>query len=291
MSKSIQVNTVSSYLKPYPIKVMRIPAHGASQGQHRHDFQELVIIVKGQGKHWVENEIYPIESGDVFVLLGDMKHCYPETDNLFLINILYDMRQINFPLADVGTLPGYHALFRLEPKIRSQRKLQNRLRLSVEQLTEALRLVAELEDELGSDRQGHYFFATAHLMRLIGFLARCYSQMETGGNRPLQHFSRLLGYMEKNYANPLGVKDLMRVAHMSQTTLMRTFKQLMGRSPIEHLIRLRISKARQLLRHTDQSLADIAVQVGFRDSNYLSRQFHKVTGVSPREFRQQRHLR
>ena len=275
----------------YPIKVMRMPAHGSEPIQHRHEFLELVIIVGGAGKHWVEDEKYRLEAGDVFLILNNMRHSYLEASNLSLINILYDMRQINFPLADIGTLPGYHALFELEPKIRRQRKFQNRLRLSVSQLTEALRLVAELEEELQPDKQGGYFFAIANLMRLIGFLSRCYSELELPESRPLQHFSKLLGYIEKNYAVPLRIKDLTRVAHMSQTSLMRTFKQLMGRSPIDHIIRLKISKSRHLIRHTDMSLSEIAEQVGFCDSNYLSRQFTKIVGMSPREFRRQTNLR
>ncbi len=285
--KTKKVGNITNIFKTCPIMVMRVPSHGSTAEQHRHNFQELVIIVSGKGKHWVENEIYSIETGDVFAILGDMKHGYLETNNLFLINILYDMRQINFPLADIGTLPGYHALFQLEPKIRSQRKFQNRLRLSVEQLTEALQLVAELEEELASAKHGHYFFAISHLMRLIGFLSRCYSHMETAESRPFQQFSRLLGYMEKNYAEQLTVKDLTRVARMSQTSLMRTFKQLMGRSPIEYLIQLKISKARQLLRRTDLSISEIATQTGFCDANYLARQFRKLIGMSPRKFRDQ----
>ncbi len=287
MGKKNRIGRLSNVFTACPIRVMRIPSHGSSPEQHRHSFQELVIIAGGEGKHWVGDEIHRIETGDVFVLLGDMKHSYKDTRDLFLINILYDMRQINFPTADVGTLPGYHSLFQLEPRMRGRRDFKNRLRLSPEQLDSALRLVAELEDELNSRKPGYYFLATAHLMRLIGFLSRCYTSMETVEGRPFQRLGRLLGHMEKNYAERLSIKDLTRVACMSQTTLMRTFKQLMGRSPIEHLIQLRISKARQLMRHTDLSMTEIAQRTGFCDSNYLARQFRKTVGISPRKFRNQ----
>ncbi len=272
----------------YPLRVMRCPSHAPSYVQHAHEFHELVVIVDGSGKHKVEDKLYPIGTGDVFVILGDMRHCYPEADNLSLINLLYDPQRLAFPLADVGGLPGYHALFELEPMLRRQGKFQNRLRLTVDQLAQTLRLIAEMEEELHSTNEGRYFLGIAHLMRLIGYLSRCYSQLDLGEVRPVQQISNLLGYMEKNYAKPLTVKDLMGIAHMSQTTLMRVFNQLMGRSPIEHLIQLRVDKARQLLRRTEMSVTEIAQSVGFCDGNYLARQFRRIVRVSPREYRERR---
>ena len=272
----------------YPLRVMRCPRHAASYTQHAHDFTELVVIVEGSGKHKVEDSVYRIEAGDVFVILGDMRHCYPGVDGegcLSLINLLYDPQQLAFPLADVVGLSGYHALFELEPTLRRQGKFQNRLRLSVEQLAQALKLIAEMEEELISANEGRHFLAIAHLMRLIGFLSRCYSQLDFDEVRPVEQISKLLSYMEKNYSRPLTVSDLMGVAHMSQTSLMRVFSQLMGHSPIEHLIRLRVDKARQLLRRTDMSVTEVAQNVGFCDGNYLARQFRSVAGVSPREYR------
>jgi len=274
----------TAHLRAYPIEVMRMPKHGSTP-QHRHDFQELVIIVDGKGTHWVEDEQYPIEAGDTFVILGAMRHGYLDPENLSLINILYDMRRLSLPLADLGTLPGYHALFNLEPQVRRQGKYQNRLRLSVEDLTEALGLVTELEDELASEVPGHHFLANAHLMRLIGFLSRRYSQLEPAGNRAVERLSKLLGHMEKNYDKPLSVKEMTQLAHMSQSALMQTFKRLLGHSPLEHLIRLRVSHAKRLLRQSDLPLAVIAERTGFCDSNYLSRQFRQIVGVPPSEYR------
>ena len=72
---------------------------------------------------------------------------------------------------------------------------------------------------------------------------------------------------------------------MSQTSLMRTFGQIMGRSPTDHLIRLRVSKAQELLRRTTLPVTEIALAVGFCDGNYLARQFRRITGTSPSEYR------
>jgi len=270
----------------FPLAVYRHPSHGAGPTQHRHTFHELVVILGGHGQHAVGDELYALTAGDVFVVLGDTTHGYPETDHLSLVNILYDPVGLGFPLADVGSLPGYHALFTVQPQVQHE-KFRSRLRLAPEQLVGAAELVARLEDELTHAKRGHGFLSIANMMCLIGYLSRCYSQLEAPPHPPLAQLSEVLGYMERHLGEPLTVDNLTRVAHMSQTSLMRSFRQLLGQSPIAYLIGLRLARARTLLRSTDLPVTEIAFRMGFGDSNYFSRQFRQATGATPREYRQQ----
>jgi AraC-like DNA-binding protein len=72
---------------------------------------------------------------------------------------------------------------------------------------------------------------------------------------------------------------------MSESTLMRTFQRVMKRSPIDHVIRVRVSRACDLLRQPEARITEVAFETGFQDSNYFARQFKKIAGVTPREFR------
>jgi AraC-like DNA-binding protein len=267
------------------LHVMRISPHGMSPHQHTHDFEELVLILDGHGKHQVGQEVYDISAGDVFVMLGDMSHCYLEASELSLINLLYDTSNLALPLADLGALPGYHALFQVEPRLRQQQRFQNRLKLDLPELGRLAKLIAELEIELRAKDPGSHFLATAHFMRVVGLLARTYTRTPAEKERPLNQISELLGYLERHYAEPLTIDDLTRVAYMSQSMLFRVFRQVMGRSPVDYLIRLRIDKAAQILCREPLRIAEVSEAVGFSDSNYFSRQFRRVMGVGPREYR------
>jgi len=269
----------------FRLHVMRVPMHDKSQRQHTHDFEELVCILDGHGKHQVGREVYDISAGDVFVMLGDVSHCYPEASELSLINLLYDTANLRLPRADLGALPGYHALFQVEPRLRQQQRFQNRLKLDMAELGRLAGLIAELEGELRANAAGSHFLATAHFMRLVGFLARAYTKMPVGKERPLHQISELLGYLEQHYAEPLTIDDLTKVARMSESTLFRVFRHIMGRSPVDYLIRLRVGKAAQLLRREPLRVTEVSEAVGFSDSNYFSRQFRQVMGASPREYR------
>ncbi|HAR66783.1 MAG TPA: AraC family transcriptional regulator [Lentisphaeria bacterium] len=271
----------------FPLAVQRIPQHGSGDDQHAHAFHELVLIMKGHGTHAVGPESYKLETGDVFVIQGDTTHGYMETDKMTLVNILYDPDQLRIPHADLGGLPGYQALFCVEPQVRRHRKFQSRLRLGIDELARASNLVAELAEELTSRTPGYRFMATTHLMRLLGYLSRCYSQLDLDLTRPVNQISKVLGYLERHFTEPVQVADLVKVAGMSQTSLMRHFGQVMERSPVDYLIHLRVNHAKRLLRGTQFSISEVALQSGFCDSNYLARQFRRVAGVSPREYRRQ----
>jgi len=269
----------------FRLHVMRIERHEVSREPHTHDFQELVVVVGGSGKHQVGREVYDIGAGDVFVMLGGMHHCYPEARNLSLINLLYDTASLRLPLADLGTLPGYHALFQVEPRLRQRRRFKNRLKLDADQLDRLQILISELEAELRSRSGGARFLATAHFMRIFGWVARAYTRLPAERRRPLDQISRLLGHLEQHCAEPLTVEDLAKIARMSPTSLFRLFRQHVGRSPVDYLIRLRIGRAAEMLRRETARISEISEAAGFSDSNYFSRQFHRVMGVSPRAYR------
>ncbi|HSI85350.1 MAG TPA: AraC family ligand binding domain-containing protein, partial [Candidatus Methylacidiphilales bacterium] len=73
-------------LNDIAVRVLRMVNHRPGTRQHSHDFEELVVVTEGSGTHWVGDQRYRIGPGDVFVILGDTRHCYQDTQNLGLIN-------------------------------------------------------------------------------------------------------------------------------------------------------------------------------------------------------------
>lgn len=92
-------------------------------------------------------------------------------------------------------------------------------------------------------------------------------------------------YIEKNYKNPITLKELSSLTHYSPEYFSLLFKKLFNVSPIHFLIRKRINEAKRLLILTPLPIADIAKQVGFDDQLYFSRIFLQYTHTSPSDFR------
>ncbi len=98
---------------------------------------------------------------------------------------------------------------------------------------------------------------------------------------------RAVAYLHQNYTRPLARWEIAKAIGVSEDYLSRLFHQELGLSPWDYMNRYRIYQARLLLSSTDESIWSIARKVGFKDRAYFSRVFHKLTGVSPKSFREQ----
>ena len=142
-----------------------------------------------------------------------------------------------------------------------------------------------MRQELRRKAPGYRFAALTHLMSLISFVSRGYFRTPHADSRPLRKMSELLSFIEAHYREPIHIGRMTRLAGMSESTLERAFHRVMGCSPIEHVIQVRLAHACELLKQPDMRISEAAFESGFTDSNYFARQFRKVMGVSPREYR------
>jgi len=85
----------------------------------------------------------------------------------------------------------------------------------------------------------------------------------------------------------LRVSDLLRHIPISRRMLEHRFEKLLGRTPHQEILRVRIERVKELLLQTDCSLDEIAARTGFPHTEYLSVAFKRETGITPRAFRKQ----
>ena len=72
---------------------------------------------------------------------------------------------------------------------------------------------------------------------------------------------------------------------MAPSTLLPVFRKVTGYSPIDYLLHVRLAKAAEMLQKTELPISEIALECGFTDSNYFSRQFRRHCNSSPRDYR------
>lgn len=259
--------------------------HDLTEIEHYHDFCELTIVSRGSAIHNLEGSESPVTAGDVFLLQGRQRHFFHSRENLNLVNIMYDPDGIGLPEKELRRLPGYCAMFLLEPSYRRQHRFASLLHLKRIPLAQVERLAAEMEEESNNREPGHEAVLLAKLLELIVRLSRLYMHAETTEAQALLRVGHVIGSLESDYASDWTLEEIFKTAHMSRSNFMRVFKKATGQSPIEYLLRMRIQEGMKLLLNTDKSITDIAMEVGFNDSNYFSRQFRQALGHSPRQFR------
>ncbi|MBU0715693.1 MAG: AraC family transcriptional regulator [Verrucomicrobia bacterium] len=254
---------------------------------HDHDFTELVVVLGGSGMHLAAPESYPIQVGDVFVIHENTGHAYQDTRNLKLINVLFDLNQLDLPVKDLVALEGYQALFVLEPRLRSAGGAHHHCRLSSAELGVMRELLFNLIHELERKPAGYQCMAAGLFLQAVGFLSRCYSRIRDPEPRAFLRLGQTLSYIENHYVEPVTLGQLAQSAGMSPSTLQRVFRRSFQTSPIDYLIGVRVQKSLELLAAGELNVTEAAFRVGFTDSNYFARQFRKHMGLSPHDFRRQ----
>src|SRR5438046_1151770 len=93
--------------------------------------------------------------------------------------------------------------------------------------------------------------------------------------------------MDRDYAEPLDIPTLARIAYVSEAHFIRTFRATFGETPHRYLQRRRVERAMFLLRTTDCSVTEICFDVGFASLGTFSRTFREIVGSSPVAYRGQ----
>ena len=94
-----------------------------------------------------------------------------------------------------------------------------------------------------------------------------------------------MAYIHEHYSSPVSRQDIAQHINISEDYLTFCFRQEMGTTPIKYLQRYRVNQAKLLLKDSPKTITEIAMDVGFSDSGYFSRIFHRETGTSPDQFR------
>jgi len=126
--------------------------------------------------------------------------------------------------------------------------------------------------------------ADSVLLPPVGVVVRQSTDVVASEDREL---AELVRFVRENACDGLRVKELLRQSSLSQSTMQKRFKALLGRSPKQEILHVQLGRAKQLLAETDLSVADIADKCGFGGLKRLSAAFHAGVGLTPLAFRKQ----
>ena len=108
-----------------------------------------------------------------------------------------------------------------------------------------------------------------------------------GSSQFEERLSKVVERIRTDLDWPWTIPDMARLAALSPSQLHRTFKQHFSTSPISWLRRERINRARRLLADRALSIAEVGRRSGYADPYHFSRDFRRLSGLSPSSFRSQ----
>ncbi len=110
---------------------------------------------------------------------------------------------------------------------------------------------------------------------------------------PQEQFDELISdkvieYMKDHVTERLSVDDVCRELHYNKSYVFRQFKKTTGSSLMAYFVKMKVQKAKEMLRETDLSVAAISDKLSFDSPNYFSKTFKKITGYTPSTYRKMR---
>lgn len=242
---------------------------------HSHDFNELVIVWRGNGLHILNDVPYTITCGDVFYINANDRHSYESVNGLELDNILYCRGQLTLNADWDALLPN-------EQVQQSQRYW----RLGTPGMSILRRQVDALTSEcLKTDPLSALLCETLFL-QIILLLKRFRHPPDSPLLSDAEQLDLLLMALRVSIDRPFRLDDFSRVHRLNARGLKLMFKQQTGMGVNQYLRQLRLCKAMDLLRHGRQTIGEVAALCGFEDSNYFSVVFNQSAGMAPRDYRQ-----
>ena len=113
------------------------------------------------------------------------------------------------------------------------------------------------------------------------------SSLENSENENLQESqkSAIKKYIKENYKRDISAGDVAGILGYSDVYFSKIFKQLFDDTFINYLTKVRIDKAKVLLKDVSFNIKEVGVSVGYTDSNYFTKVFKRSVGMSPSEYR------
>lgn len=100
-----------------------------------------------------------------------------------------------------------------------------------------------------------------------------------------ENLQAVADYIDHHFEFSISVDQLCKIAYMGNTKLKTKFKEYFGCNITDYIIRKRIDQAQHLLIVTELSIAEIAQAIGYERPESFAKQFHRITGLLPREYR------
>ena len=255
---------------------------------HSHDFIELVFFVNGVATHNIlrggKNVCYPVMQGDFFSIMPKEKHSY-DSSKAHYYNIIFSPELISNELHELKEFRTWNSFFGM-----NDLEARFKVHLTAHDRMEMEQYIKRLRNELAKRAAGYKICARSILLEILLIVLRCTPKRMLHGVKALKSDNDILNIineMEKNPEKHYCLKELAKKANMCISGFTKKFRNLIGTSPTEYLLSLRIEKAEQLLLSSSSTIYTIAEQCGFYDINYFIKVFRRFRGLTPAKFRRQ----
>jgi AraC-like DNA-binding protein len=268
--------------------LIRFVSHGTPSPLirwHYHEDYELHLVVATSGKMFVGDYIGTFEPGNLVLTGAGLPHNWISTDAPPEGVVLRD-HCIVFDRVPVDQAA------KLIPELGTVLPLLDRASNGIEFFgisNQAAVYFERVRQARGITRLGAF-------VELLGMLIQCedyrllsndWSPEGKADSATMAFIDAVVTFISQHYSEQLTMADVAKRFHMSESHFSRVFRRGTGNSFTDFLIRVRVTRACQLLMTSDENISSICYEVGFNNVANFNRRFLDVKGTTPSNFRRE----
>lgn len=273
------------FMLPFAQYVTWFPLSFTSWAMHWHNEMEIIYVEHGMCEINLDLERHVIKTGDIILVRPHALHSLKqhEEEHCCLFSWVFDLNMLSYGVTDACYVrylkPFQDGGFTYPAIISPSHEMY-------EELQQTLLGIHKICDEKGPCLELNIRWQLGRLCYLL-FLGVFQKEKVPKEQKPdaVQHIRVVLDYIQEHYQNPLTIGELANLLHFSEPYFMRFFKKHTGMTCVDYINDFRMAKATELLRSTNLSVMEIAMQVGMHNTSYFNRIFRKKFNKTPREYR------
>lgn len=220
-------------------------------------FNHFLLVTEGEGQFEVDGKIFCLSAGEGLFMRPNIKHSYKATNSAFSTLWVTFVGAEN--VLDYYKIAGFFTFNFSSTLLTASRSLYNFCMGNSTVLTRSA--------------EGYAW--------LISWLHALYAP-----SAPIT--VRVNRFLEANFSRPLTLDEIADAAGMSRFALCHYYKENCKTTVIAELKKIRIAKAKEMLRHSSDSVEAISQYCGFDSPSYFGKLFKEQTGLSPHKWRVER---
>jgi len=251
-------------------------------GYHCHDYISMIYVLSGNCTYKISDTLYQVKKGDILICNPGVYHC----------RIMRQGEEILEFQAGFGNicLEGLPKGCLIEPAACPVVSLPTH-----EQ--DFLKCCSDIFLEQENSQPGCKLLLKINVMKLLVlFLKTTRKEQEQSENTYVNFESfdkaaivnTLITFLNENYMHQISLDTISKNFYMSPAYISKVFKEEMGESPINYLIKIRLAKARKLLLEDGISIKATSTAVGYNDVYHFSKLFKKYYNVPPSKIRKEK---
>ena len=146
-------------------------------------------------------------------------------------------------------------------------------------------LIREQEQQLQKTGKYYKHICWTFFAELLRMCESDVSENEVKKKTGVSQITAALDYVRLEYANNIRVEELAKASHMSETHFRRVFESYMNMSPMDYINLMRVQKACDIMKKTNDPMDVVAQKVGFTTTSTFNRNFKKYLNTSPYQWK------